>query len=173
MMLLQLLVSLNNLQHTNTTHTSTATRTVCMHITCIARHCSANYPMPRSSGDNNHHKTLRADEVACMKWFFASRFPLFLCLSFALFVSFFLIFFFLPCEIAHLDGGQMAQRAPKGASTPTSHLAAMPPPMLVCRKQSTSSTIPFLSSIISLSFSPVLLSFGLCSDTSAVSQPGN
>lgn len=102
--------------------------TVCIHITCLATHCSANYPTLCGSSDNNYHQTLGADEVACMKW---SSDPdsFLLCLRFALFVSFiFRIFFFPPCEIAHLDGRQMAQRAPKRAPTPTSHLAAVRPP---------------------------------------------
>lgn len=98
----------------------------CVHITCLARHCNANYPMLRCSGDNNHHKTFRADEVACERWFSDPDPPPHLSF-FALFVSFFFyMLFFLPCEIAHLDWGQMAQRAPKRALTPTSHLAAMP-----------------------------------------------
>lgn len=122
--------------------------TVCIHVTCLATHCSANYPTLRGSGDNNYHQTLGADEVACMKWF-SDPDSFLLCLRFALFVSFFFhIFFFPPCEIAHLDGRQMAQRAPKRAPTPTSHLAAAPPPphsMLVCRIQSTSSAIASLS----------------------------
>lgn len=64
-----------------------------------------------------------------MKWF-SDPDSFLLCLRFALFVSFFFhIFFFPPCEIAHLDGRQMAQRAPKRAPTPTSHLAAVPPPL--------------------------------------------
>lgn len=147
--------------------------TVCIHITCLATHCSANYPTLCGSGDNNYHQTLGADEVACMKW---SSDPdsFLLCLRFALFVSFiFRIFFFPPCEIAHLDGRQMAQRAPKRAPTPTSHLAAVhPPPMLVCRIQSIGSAIASLSLGFLTCFTPLKARWN-CGNTAMTSQPGN
>lgn len=73
--------------------------TVCIHVTCLATHCSANYPTLRGSGDNNYHQTLGADEVACMKWF-SDPDSFLLCLRFALFVSFFFhIFFFHPVKL--------------------------------------------------------------------------
>lgn len=91
--------------------------------------------------------------MACMKWFSDPDSPLFLCISFAMLVDFFFnfTFFFLHCEIAHLDGGQMVQYAPKRALTPTSHLAALHPPARVQKAKHHPSLL----------LSPVSLSFGL------------
>lgn len=149
--------------------------TVCIHVTCLATHCSANYPTLRGSGDNNYHQTLGADEVACMKWF-SDPDSFLLCLRFALFVSFFFhIFFFPSCEIAHLDGRQMAQRAPKRAPTPTSHLAAVPPPPTPCScAESKAPALP--SPLFRSAFSPVSLPLrlaGTAATPAVTSQPGN
>lgn len=87
---------------------------------------------------------------------------LFLCLTFALFVSFFFkLFFSYPVKLPIWMGA-------KWLSVPQRELwLQLPiwqqcPPKLVCGKQSTSSAIPpFFPSLTSLPFSPVLLSLTL------------
>lgn len=139
---------------------------MCMQITRLTRLRSANYPVLRRHDDATHHTPLKLMSW-CMK-----RFP---CPAFFARVSlclwaFFPTVFFLPCEITHLDWRQMAQRAPKRALTPTSHLAAMPPLMLVSRKLSTSPDISFLP--CDLSFCAFLTCFAyLRLSGSAVTLP--
>lgn len=129
---------------------------MCIHIAWLARHCSANYPYCAAVVIIS---TIRLSEL--MRSMYEMVFPFFLCLTFALFVSFFLLIFFLPCEIAHLDEGQMAQCAPKRALTPTSHLAAMLPHARVQKAKHRFCHPPFFPPITSLPLSPVLLSLML------------
>lgn len=122
--------------------------TVCIHVTCLATHCSANYPTLRGSGDNNYHQTLGADEVACMKWF-SDPDSFLLCLRFALFVSFFFhIFFFHPVKLPIWMGAKWLSVPQRELRLQLPIWQPRPPPphsMLVCRIQSTSSAIASLS----------------------------
>ena len=128
--------------------------TVCIHITCLATHCSANYPTLCGSGDNNYHQTLGADEVACMKW---SSDPdsFLLCLRFALFVSFiFRIFFFHPVKLPIWMGAKWLSVPQRELRLQLPIWQPCTPPQCSCA-ESKASALP--SPLFRSAFSPVSL----------------
>ena len=129
--------------------------TVCIHITCLATHCSANYPTLCGSGDNNYHQTLGADEVACMKW---SSDPdsFLLCLRFALFVSFIFCIFFSTlwnCPFGWAPNGSACPKESSDSNFPSGSRAPAPPQCSCAESKASALPSPLFRS----AFSPVSL----------------
>lgn len=149
--------------------------TVCIHVTCLATHCSANYPTLRGSGDNNYHQTLGADEVACMKWF-SDPDSFLLCLRFALFVSFFFhIFFFHPVKLPIWMGAKWLSVPQRELRLQLPIWQPRPPPPTPCScAESKAPALP--SPLFRSAFSPVSLPLrlaGTAATPAVTSQPGN